>query len=500
MSGTAFRDALHEVASVGAGPMNDARLARVADRAKGGEQAPTAPRGGGRRRWVVGGLAVAAAAVLVVVGVAQVLRPVEVTPASGPGSLPDQIFPTREHILTMEQAPIGRVSLVFAGAWANGGPAWIAVGADTDEYRWVASAEADQWGREGLDVSPDGTELVIAGDGETAGSLGVEVLDTVSGVSRWIGLPDDGAGGSVESLRWNATGDRVGVQALVTNGDDPDKSSAHVRSFVVDVPTGSVDELPPPAAWADGLVGWTTDGQLLMGNDTRQGSKRQLVVRSAGIDGSQEVVGRVPLLIEGDSGVSAWSVSPDARLLAAIPDRTGDQTGVTENRRLVIWRLSDGKELARVPLGPVGVSTARVVGWKDATTPVISYFTGPHLNRARFTNTDYWGHVQSVPTDEGRVEEIATIEIGSDLSYYRTSRLAASVVSAGEVRDAQPPEQPWYDPRTLGPAMRDTLNGWLGNAAAQGLVLVVLVVGGLVLLTRRINRRRLREVHSRSSS
>ena len=89
---------------------------------------------------MVGGLAVAAVAVLVVVGVAQALRPVEVTPASGPGSLPDQIFPSREHILTLEQAPIGRVSMVFATSSLTGdaAPAWVAVGADSDEYRWVA--------------------------------------------------------------------------------------------------------------------------------------------------------------------------------------------------------------------------------------------------------------------------------------------------------------------------------------------------------------------------
>ena len=488
MTGIALRDALHEVASVGAGPVDDARLAHVADCAKGGEKTLTTIRGRGRRRWVVGGLAVAAVAALVAVGVAQALRPVEVTPASGPGSLPDQIFPTRQHILTMEQAPIGRVSMVYEGAWANGGPAWIAVGADTDEYRWVASASDDPWGDDNLDVAPDGTELVIAGGGDHAGSLGVEVVDTASGDSRWIVLPDDGAGGTIHSLRWNVTGDRVAVQAEVTNGDDPDRSSFQVRSFVVDVSTGSVDEVPPPATWADGLVGWTSDGQLLMGNDIGQGSKRQLVVRSVGPDGSQEVVGRVPLLIEGDSGVSAWSVSPDARLLAAIPDRTANQKGVTEYRRLVVWRLSDGKELARVPLGRVGVGTAEVVGWKDATTPVISFVTGPHLNGPKVSNADYGGHVQSLSLDEGRVRELSTIEIGSDLSYYFTSRLAASVVSSGEIRDAQQPEQPWYDPRMLGPAMRD----WILDHKALGVLGVILLAGVAVLGVSR--RRRARRV------
>jgi len=486
---------LHEVASVGAGPVDDARLARVVDRAKSGEQDPTASRGGGRRRRVVAGLAVAAVAALVAVGVAQALRPVEVTPASGPGSLPDQIFPTREHILTMEQAPIGRVSMVYAGAWANGGPAWIAVGADTDEYRWVASAVEDQWGREGLDVSPNGTELVVAGGGDSAGSLGVEVVDTASGASRWIGIPDDGAGGRIDSLRWSATGDRVGVLAEVTNGDDPDKSSAHVQSFVVDVQSGSVDEVPPPAAWSDGLVGWSPNGSVLMGSDTRQGANRQFVVRSAGSGGSQEVVSRVPLLNAGESGASAWSVSPDARLFAAIPDRTEGQKGVIEERSLVVWRLSNGKELARVPLGPVGVSTARVVGWKDATTPVISYTTGPRRNGAKVDNADYLGHVASVSIDEGRAEPLVVIPIGSDNSFYITSRLATTVVTSGEIRDAQPSGQPWYDPRTLGPTVRD----WVSEHTALVVLVVLLLVGVAAVAVNRLIRRR-RAGHSRSSA
>ena len=158
MTGTALRDALHEVASVGAGPVDDARLARVADRAKGGEQVLTASRGGGRRRWVVGGLAVAAVGVLVVVGVAHALRPVEATPASGPGSLPDQIFPTREHILTMEQAPIGRVSMVYRDGIAAGErcdrPGSLSGRTRTNTGGWRLR-RTHPWVQRNLDVSPE---------------------------------------------------------------------------------------------------------------------------------------------------------------------------------------------------------------------------------------------------------------------------------------------------------------------------------------------------------
>ena len=95
MNDTALREALHEVASVGVGRMwtpashdSPPRHARV-------ERRPA--RGIPRRGWAVGALGVAAAAVVVllVVGLFAMTRPAEVVPASGPGSLPDQIFPTR---------------------------------------------------------------------------------------------------------------------------------------------------------------------------------------------------------------------------------------------------------------------------------------------------------------------------------------------------------------------------------------------------------------------
>ena len=68
-----------------------------------------------------------------------------------------------------------------------------------------------------------GSVIAIGRGVISAGELLVSKLwMSTSGTTRWIALPDDGAGGRIDSLRWNATGDRVGVQADVTNGDDPD--------------------------------------------------------------------------------------------------------------------------------------------------------------------------------------------------------------------------------------------------------------------------------------
>ena len=99
-------------------------------------------------------------------------------------------------------------------------------------------------------------------------------------------------------------------------------------------------------------------------------------------------------------------------------------------------------------------------------------------------------------------EAVRVVGLGGDEGDYwvQNAALAADVLASGEVRTAEPPNQPWYDPRTLGPAISDTASGWVGNAAAQGLALALFVVGGLVLLTRRINRRRRRGVRSQSGS
>jgi hypothetical protein len=61
--------------------------------------------------------------------------------------------------------------------------------------------------------------------------------------------------------------------------------------------------------------------------------------------------------------------------------------------------------------------------------------------------------------------------------------VAADVLAGGQVRQAQPPNQPWYDPRTGGPWLVDH---WVW------LLLAGLAVGGVwaAIVTERRGRRR----------
>lgn len=425
---------LHEVASVGAGPVDDARLARVADRAKGGGSALTVSRGGALRRRAVGGLAVA---VLVVFGVTQALRPVEVTPASGPGSLPDQIFPTREHILTLEQAPIGRVSMVYAGPLLGGVTSWVAVGADTDEYRALARASAHMDFNDTVDVAPDGSTVVIGRGGERSGDLRLEFVDASSGQTKVVRLPDDGAGGRVDSLLWGSNDNQVGVLASVTDPSDVDGSSAHFRAFVVDVSTGVVAQLPSRAVQVGEMAGWLPDGRLVFVDQpgTSGPSAGRLVVSAA----DQSDVTRLATLSRLQLGFSLASISPDGRLLAGLADSDPGVSGAGVVMDLQVYELSTGDQVFASNLASYVGDRQSIVGWRDATTPVLS---------AIRAGADGPGLLVAYDAKHGTHEVIVRAGVEGIPRYYATSRVASDILASGAVRKAQPPNQPWYDPRT----------------------------------------------------
>ena len=125
-----------------------------------------------------------------------------------------------------------------------------------------------------------------------------------------------------------------------------------------------------------------------------------------------------------------------------------------KNTVLVVWRLSNGKELARVPLGLVVSEHSTSRGrWKDATTPVISYTTGPTSTWLPWSIAQTTGEPCPVGIDGGRVERLVGIP-GSGNSTYVTSRLAATSSRPEKSATREPPNQPWYDPRTAWPAFR----------------------------------------------
>jgi hypothetical protein len=98
---------------------------------------------------------------------------------------------------------------------------------------------------------------------------------------------------------------------------------------------------------------------------------------------------------------------------------------------------------------------------------------------------EYSGHVRQVAIS-GEPVDLVTVQLGDSQADSPGSfdvRLAQDILASGQVRSAEPPHQPWYDPRTLGPAVVDWVGGHtvlLGWVA----VLVIAVAGGVVVRRR----------------
>jgi WD40 repeat protein len=404
-----------------------------------------------------------AVVVLLAVGLVAMTRSPEVVPASGPGSLPDQIFPTRQHILTLEQAPIGRVSMVYEGPVLGGVTSWVAVGADSDEYRFAAPSFVDP-ARTVVDVAPDGSGVAISHAGTTPDSLRVELLDAETGDSRSIVLPDEGRGGWVETLTWSPDGSRLAVLASVINGDDPDASSGRSWYFMVDVESEDVTRLPRDAVLAGEPAGWTSDGRLVLADQSRVSTVRVSAVSDQGVE-PVEVLRGVP------EGLSRFSLSPDGVRLAGLSDPTPGASGDGSVWGLHVYSLQTGDELLHQNLSRYHEDSSSVVGWRDASTPVVSA-----------VRTDGGtGELIAYSSRDGSSEVLVRAGEAEVPIYYLTSRVASDVLAAGQIREAQPPEQPWYDPRTLGPAMAE----WIVGHKFLVALIVVTMVGTIVVVARR---------------
>lgn len=492
MTNTDLREALHDVASVGVGRVDDSRLSRMADRARGGgDDVPMASRGGGRRRWVVGGLAVAAVAVLVAVGVAQALQPVPVTPASGPGSLPDQIFPTREHILTLEQAPIGRVSMVYKGAATDDGRTWIAVGADSDQYRWVGQQqdECSNCGAGNLDVSADGTLVALGLESRNYQTFAVQLTSAETGEVTVVPLETpEKLGGEILGLRLSPSGDRLAVlTAVIVKDLGPGAHRWEQRLYVIDTPfdgsPAATNAIPIDGLFDTFLVGWTADEDPVISRNLKgenSGARLEVVT----VDGVT-TVGRVDTDSEG---VSPFALSPDGGSIAVLRDPTPSASGDGKPWSLQVFDTTSGALLwERLGLNE---DSSEVIGWTPDGAPVLSIL---HWEE-RASNRAGVSAGLEVYRADGEPEVLVTSGTGDRYGNYFGSRTAADVLAGGEVRDAKPPNQPWYDLRTLGPTMRD----WIGDHPYSAFLLLVTAASaasGIIQFSRRR-----REARSRSSA
>jgi hypothetical protein len=483
MNDVKLHDALHEVASTGVGEGVDVRLARMSADARAVGRRQT------RRRWfgVAGTMVATAAVVLLVAGLFAVTRPVEVVPASGAGSLPDRIFPTREHILTLEQAPIGRVSMVYATSALTSeapGPAWIAVGADTNEYRWVAPAEAiSPPPGEMVQISPSGTHLALSTSGDSAEAFGVEVVDARTGQSRSVLDGQQAAlGGEVETLAWSPDGDSLFVSALVVVERLSDTARRlEPRHFVISglgtatgAPRVEANETPLTGQ----MVGWSGgEPVILLAKAPTLLSEPRIRRHDLVTEKSLRVLGRVP---EAPSMTGGMALSPDGRLLAAVLDPTPSSSGDGRPWRLQVFDTQSGEMVWQSQDVPEDLSA--MVGWRDARTPVL-YTAGPGEDRRAAP----LAQVAEYPLGVAEAARIVDLGLPSEVgAYVSNAALAADVLASGNVRVAEPPHQPWYDPRTLVP----TVTGWLGDNTAAGVLLGLLGVALLVVVVRVSRQRR----------
>ena len=164
-------------------------------------------------------------------------------------------------------------------------------------------------------------------------------------------------------------------------------------------------------------------------------------------------------------GLSRFSLSPDGARLAGLSDPTPGASGDGSVWDLHVFVLRTGEELLSQNLSGYLEDVSSVVGWRDAWTPVVSAVRaggGP-------------GVLIAYSSRDGSSDVLVRAGEAEVPPYYLTSRVAADVLSSGQLRDAQPPDQPWYDLRTLGPGTGE----WI-----VGHTMLVVLVGSIVVVAR----------------
>jgi hypothetical protein len=185
------------------------------------------------------------------------------------------------------------------------------------------------------------------------------------------------------------------------------------------------------------------------------------------------------------TSVSPQSLADESPLLAGLNDPTANVSG-DGNLSLQVVDTTQGQLVSEA----TGMNDffSDVVGWRDATTPVLSQVV---IEGRAQNNGNVIGQIVAYPV--GAAPEVLTVApIGAATSYYESGRVAQDILAGGQIREAEPPHQPWYDLRTLGPSMRDAVSPYM-------VLVVVLLVVGVAAAVFRLSRRR-REAHSRSSA
>lgn len=463
-------DAAAEVA------LGDVRLDLGAVRARAG-----AASGARRRRYVV--LAAAAAVVALLAGVALsglgVLRsaPQPAQVPSGPGALPERVYPAPTVLPSVSDAPIGRVAVVLLDVLRL--PVWsdattstepVLVGAYGGQYRRLPD------GRAGLvSLSADGR--VVA----WAHRLHEGVTEAFEGVVRWVDVSTGrvrsagfdypvGQVPVVESTALSPDGRvlLVGVSSLMEAGG----SARSLDAWTVDTTSG---QATPFCRGCTVTAAWDASGRLLV--EPREGVPAQrlpgqgALVTTVGVGStSPQSVATPPVLVSEDG----------RRRLVMTKGRLTD-AGVLDDFRLVELSDRPSKGAGQPDGAPAVQRTVNlgraveggVLGWSGDRALVV------------LSGEDYRQTVSDVSLTSGD-RRPALAGTAAREGYPQVQLVAADVFAGGLTLTTPRPASPWLSAegaRVVG-ATAWRWSRWL---------VVPVVVGLLLWLPPRIRRRR-REV------
>ncbi len=227
---------------------------------------------------------------------------------SGVGTLPALIENAPDTVPTTDEyGPVGSVSVVFAGTAVRRGlfdtvdTPWIAMSAQSGEYRALIAPDLPAPAAGAVVASPDGSRLAWAGDS------GVVVYDTVTAESEELSIPQASAVGpfspdgsqllayAVEGLVVvdPTTGDAVAsvdapAGSLARAAWRPDGSAVDVvigsQLTTLEVPSGDVSTQPTELPEAASLA-WSPTSDRLISLQEETGAQR-LFLSDVAADGS----------------------------------------------------------------------------------------------------------------------------------------------------------------------------------------------------------------------
>lgn len=311
----------------------------------------------------------------------------QASPGSGAGYLPEVVENAPPSLPTTSgYGPPGSVALVYAGTEVDAGLTgqidnpWIAISAQTGEYRALAMPGLPAPGRAAMSLSPDGATLAWVGD------EGVVLYDAVTGEESTLPMP--------------------GVDAVGAFSEDGSLLAVHAEGLqVLDLASGEVVASTEATTGAVARAVWRPDGSAI--DHVAEG--RLVTVQLPG-----GVVDSQPIDAPADAEL-AWSPSGDR--LAYLHDRTG-------NNRLFVADLErDGTLGPGRQVETSGIALLHLFGFSGTRTVAVD---------AYLLESGAIERVLDVPLEQGSVSDLTLLPSpGQNWVDTATLQVAADTLLKG---------------------------------------------------------------------